>query len=52
MSHQDKHQKCCRKLTNPLSDASRVSGAATLGADCAGDEVLLQLQIVVHAGHV
>ena len=52
MWHQDKHQKYCRKLTNPLSDAPWVSGAAMLGADCASEEVLLQLQIVVHAGHV
>lgn len=34
------------------SDAPRVSGAATLGVDSAGDRVLLQLQVVVHAGHV
>ena len=41
-----------RKLTCPLSDASRVSGAATLGADSIGNGVLLQLQVVIHAGHV
>ena len=41
-----------RKLTDPLGDAPRVSGAAALGADPAGDGVLLQLQVVVHAGHV
>ena len=52
MWHKDKHQKCSKKLTNPLSGASRVSGATKLGADCTSNKVLLQLQVVIHAGHV
>ena len=38
--------------TNPLGDASRMRRASTLGADSAGDGVLLQLKVVVHAGHL